>query len=170
MFSLNIKSANKKIVYKPLSVSVKYLIDEKKLSDSLKNLEKIFNVKLSALQKKNFLAEEGNELQISKPSGKPDAIILAKIKLKKDFTSDYFRNHLAGLIKNLEGEELKNLHIFIPGYKPFKNYFDDEEYFYQTFIEGLVLGNYKFDKYKSSKKKANKIAILLYADNEKLLK
>ena len=170
MFSLNIKSANKKIVYKPLSVSVKYLIDEKKLSDSLKNLEKIFNVKLSALQKKNFLAEEGNEIQISKPSGKPDAIILAKIKLKKDFTSDYFRNHLAGLIKNLEGEELKNLHIFIPGYKPFKNYFDDEEYFYQTFIEGLVLGNYKFDKYKSSKKKANKIAILLYADNEKLLK
>ena len=59
MFSLSIKSANRKIVYKPLSISVKYLIDEKKLADSFRHLEQIFNVKFSSLQKKNFLSDTG---------------------------------------------------------------------------------------------------------------
>ena len=121
---MNIKSANKKIVYKQLSISVKYLIDEKKLSESFKDLEKIFNIKISVLQKKNFFSENGNQIRISKSSGKPDALILNKVKLNNSFTSDFFRNHLAGLIKSLETEELNNLHIFIPSYKPFKNYFD----------------------------------------------
>ena len=170
MFKLQIKAAGKKIMYKPLSISVKYLIEEKKLSGSLNNLEKIFNIKLSSLQKKNFLAENGSEIRISKPSGKPDAIILSKVKINKDFTSDFFRNHLAGVIKSLEGEELQNLHIFIPSYKAFKNHFENEAHFYQTFIEGLMLGNYKFDKYKLTKKALKKLTVLLYADNEKLLK
>jgi leucyl aminopeptidase len=170
MFSLNIKSANKKIVYNPLSISIKYLIDEKKLADSFKNLEQIFNVKLSSLQKKNFLSDKGNEIRISKPSGKPDALILNKVKLDNKFSSDYFRNHLAGLIKKIDGEELKNLHVFIPTYRVFKKYFDNESYFYQTFMEGIFLGNYVFDKYKSEKKSTKKINILFYADNEKLLK
>ena len=103
MFNLNIKSANRKIVYKPLSISVKYLIDEKKLADSFKNLEKIFNMKFSSLQKKNFLSDTGKEIRISKPSGKPDALILSKIIMDDKFSSDFFRNHLAGLIKKLEG-------------------------------------------------------------------
>ena len=117
MFSLNLKSANRKIVYNPLSISVKYLIDEKKMADSFKNLEKIFNVKFSSLQRKNFLSDSGKEIRISKPSGKPDALILSKVKLDDKISSDFFRNHLAGLIKKLAGEELKNLHIFIPSYK-----------------------------------------------------
>ena len=169
MFKLQIKSANKKIIYKPLSIGIKYLIDEKKLSGSLKNLENIFNIKLSSLQKKNFLSEDGLEIRISKPSGKPDALIMSKVKVDGKFTSDYFRNHLAGKIKSLETEELQNLHVFIPSYKPFKNYFENESYYYQTFIEGLMLGNYKFDKYKQSKKALKKLTVLMYADNEKLL-
>ena len=170
MFKLQIKAASKKIIYKPLSISIKYLINEKKLSGSLNNLEKIFNIKLSSLQKRNFLSEDGTEIRISKPSGKPDAIIMSKVKIDKNFNSDFFRNHLAGKIKNLEGEELQNLHIFIPSYKPFKHYFENESYFYQTFVEGLMLGNYKFDKYMLSKKSLKKLIVLLYADNEKLLK
>ena len=170
MFKLQIKAASKKIIYKPLSISIKYLINEKKLSGSLNNLEKIFNIKLSSLQKRNFLSEDGTEIRISKPSGKPDAIIMSKVKIDKNFNSDFFRNHLAGKINNLEGEELQNLHIFIPSYKPFKHYFENESYFYQTFVEGLMLGNYKFDKYMLSKKSLKKLIVLLYADNEKLLK
>jgi len=139
MFSLNLKSANRKIVYNPLSISVKYLIDEKKMADSFKNLEKIFNVKFSSLQRKNFLSDSGKEIRISKPSGKPDALILSKVKLDDKISSDFFRNHLAGLIKKLAGEELKNLHIFIPSYKSFKNYFDSESYYYQ--LETIFLIN-----------------------------
>ena len=169
MFKLNIKSSNKKIIYKPLSISIKYLIDDKKLAKNLKDLERIFNIKLTELQKKNFLAEDGTEIRVSKPVGKPDALVIHKVKLNSKFNSDYFRNQLAGFIKKLEKEEIKDLHIFIPNYKPFKKYFDSEAYFSRTFIEGIMLGNYKFDKFKSSKKPDKKLNVLLHGENNKLV-
>ncbi|MDO8548624.1 MAG: leucyl aminopeptidase, partial [Ignavibacteria bacterium] len=170
MFKLNISAADKKISYKPLSVSLKYLIDEKKLADSLKNIERVFNIKLSTLQRKSFLAKEGSDVRISKHDGKPDEVLISKVKLDNKFSSDYFRNHLAGYIQELEKEEVKYLHIFIPKHQPFKSYFDDEEYFYQTFIEGVYYGNYSFNQYKSDKKDLKDLNILFYADDSKKLK
>ncbi len=170
MFKLNIKSGGNKISYKNLSVSLRYLIDEKKLDISLKNLEKILNIKLSELQRKNFLSKDGGEIRISKYTGKPDEIILAKLKLNEHFNIDYFRNHLAGLLPNLESEELKALHIFIPKFDAVKKYFTSEEYYYQTFVEGIIFGNYTFDIYKSDRKEVKELDVFLYADNEKLLK
>ena len=123
MFKLNIKSGGKKISYKNLSISLRYLIDEKKLETSLKNLEKVFNIKLSELQRKNFLSKDGSEIRVSKPSGKPDEVIITKLKLNEQFNIDYFRNYLAGLIPQLENEELKSLHIFIPKYEACKEIF-----------------------------------------------
>lgn len=169
MFKLNIKSGGKRILYQPLSVSIKYLIDEKKLRESFLTLEKVFNLKFSKLQKKNFLSKDGYKIRVTKHEGKPDALILYKLKIDDKFTSDYFRNHLAGLIKDLENEEIKNLHIFIPTYKAVKKYFDSVEYYYQTFVEGLLLGNYTFDKYKEEKKKAKTMNVLLYGENEKAI-
>ncbi len=170
MFKLNIKSGGKKISYKNLSVSVRYLIDEKKLDVSLKNLEKVLNIHLSELQRKTFLSKGGKEIRAAKQGGKPDEIILIKLSVNEDFSVDYFRNQLAGLIPQLENEELKSLHIFIPKYETLKKYFDSEEYYYQTFVEGIIFGNYKFDKYKSDKKELKKLDVFLYADNEKILK
>ena len=170
MFKLNISSADKKISYKPLSVSLKYLIDEKKLADSLKSIERVFNIKLSALQRKSFLAKEGSDVRISKHDGKPDEVLISKVKLDNKFSSDYFRNHLAGFLQELGKEEAKYLHIFIPKHQPFKSYFDDEEYFYQTFIEGVYYGNYSFNQYKSDKKDLKDLNILFYADDSKKLK
>ncbi len=64
---------------------------------------------------------------------------------------------------------MKSLHIFIPKYEAVKKYFDSEEYYYQTFVEGIIFGNYKFDMYKSDKKELKELDVFLYADNEKLL-
>jgi leucyl aminopeptidase len=170
MFKINIKSGGKKILYKPLSISLKYMIDEKNLEKSFLSLEKVFHLKLSKLQRKNFLVKNGSEIRITKPEGKPDALILSKVKINDKFSSDYFRNHLAGLIKSISKEELKNLHIFIPGYKAVKKYFSSELYYYQTFAEGLLLGNYTFDKFKEDKGKPKDLSVFFYADSEKLLK
>jgi leucyl aminopeptidase len=170
MFKLKIDRADKKISYKPLSVCLKYLVEEKKLSDSLKNIERVFNVRISELQRKSFLSKERNELRISKYDGKPDEIVISKVKLDSKFSVDYFRNHLAGFLPELEKEELKYLHVFIPKYQAFKSYFDSEEYFYQTFVEGILYGNYSFDQYKSGKKDLRELNILFYADNSKKLK
>ena len=170
MFKLKISAADKKISYKPLSVSLKYLIEEKKLSDSLKNIERIFNMRLSELQRKSFLSEGGDEIRISKYDGKPDEVFISKVKIDKKFSADYFRNHLAGFLPGLANEELKYLHILIPKYQAFKSYFDSEEYFYQTFVEGIIYGNYSFDLYKSDKKNLRDLAVLFYADNSQKLK
>ncbi|HEX9251532.1 MAG TPA: hypothetical protein VF870_04785 [Ignavibacteriaceae bacterium] len=55
MYKINLKTGGSKIIYNPLSVSLKYLIDDKKLAKSLPNLEKIFNIKFSDFQRKTFL-------------------------------------------------------------------------------------------------------------------
>jgi leucyl aminopeptidase len=170
MFKLNIRSGGKKIAYQPLSVIIKYMIDEKKLKSSFLFLEKVFNLKFSKLQKKNFLVKEGYKIRVTKHEGKPDALILYKVKVDDKFNSDYFRNHLAGLIKDLENEEIKYLHIFVPSYRAVKKYFDSPEYYYQTFVEGLLLGNYTFEKYKEDKKKLKNMNVILYGENEKAMK
>jgi hypothetical protein len=54
MYKLNLISGGSKISYQPLSISLKYLIDDKKLAKSLPNLEKIFNIKFSELAKTKF--------------------------------------------------------------------------------------------------------------------
>nr|HMN26403.1 M17 family peptidase N-terminal domain-containing protein [Ignavibacteriaceae bacterium] len=170
MFKINLKTGGSKIIYNPLSISLKYLIDDKKLDKSLPNLEKIFNIKFSELQRQNFLSGDGGRIRVTKPSGKPDALILSKVKLDDKFSSDYFRNHLAEFISNIKNEAVKNLHIIIPAYSSVKKYFESEEYYYQTFAEGVLLGNYSFDKYKSKKSKSKVLDVYFYADNEKKLK
>lgn len=169
MFNLNIKSGGKKIIYKSLSISLKYLVDEKKLKSILLNHEKIFNIRFSLLQIKSFLAKEGNVIRANKKEGKPDCVIISKIKIDDSFSVDFFRNHLAGFLPTLESEKVKHLHIFIPKYEIFQKYFYDEEYYYQTFIEGIFLGNYSFDKYKVDKKKPYDLNIFFYADNKQKL-
>ncbi len=169
MFNLTITQSSKKIYYKPLSVCIRYLIDEKKIDKSLNNLASVLGVKITELQGKTFLAKSGTEIIVHKPDGKPDEIIISKVKIDDSFSPDYFRNHLAGLIPSMQNELLKNLHIFIPKYESFKKYFYNEEYFYQTFIEGVLLGNYSFDYYKAEKQALKNLAINFYAENNKKL-
>jgi leucyl aminopeptidase len=169
MFKLKAISGGKRILYKPFSVSLKYLIDEKKLFKSFENLLRVSNFKISELQKQNFLSKDGSNIRISNYNGKPDELIISKIKVDEKFSADYFRNHLAGFIQSLENEKVKNLHIFIPKFDHFKKYFDEEEYFYRTFIEGIYLGNYTFDKYIKQKKSVRELEVYFHSDNERKL-
>ncbi|MFO7448082.1 MAG: leucyl aminopeptidase [Ignavibacteriaceae bacterium] len=166
LFNLKVYSGEKKISYRPLSLGFKYVIDEKKLEESIINIVKVFNVELSELQKKNFLTKEGCDIRISKHDGKPDAVILSRIKIDDKLSPDYFRNHMAGFIQQIEKEQIKNLHIFIPKYLPFKNIFDSEEYFYQTFAEGVLFGNYSFVKYKSVKKNLKDLSVYFHSEDD----
>ena len=170
MFKLKINAGGKKIIYKPFSISLKYLINGKKFQNMLDSLIKISNVKVSELQIKNFLSESGTELKIVKPTGKPDELILTKVNLDRNFSVDYFRNYLAGFLPSVEKTEVKHLHIFIPDYKIVKEYFKDEEYYYQSFIEGIFLGNYTFDKYLSAKSEPTLLNVYFYAEDNKKLK
>jgi leucyl aminopeptidase len=168
MFKLSYKPGGK-LVFKPYSVAVYYVVDNKNLKQSLIQFEKKFKLKLSSLHLKNILNKKINRLIISNPKGKPEIIILNKFKMDEKFTVDYFRNHLAGLIKDLRNDETLSLHLFIPEFEMVKKYFDDEEYYYRTFMEGISLGNYTFDKYKKEKEKIKGLGVFIHANNEKFI-
>ncbi|MHB8580292.1 MAG: leucyl aminopeptidase [Ignavibacteriaceae bacterium] len=169
MVKLVISSGTKKILYKPFSISLRYLINEKKIDVSLDNLVKVFNVRLTVMQRKTFLSKNGSDIKLQKHDGKPDEIIISKVKIDESFSPDYFRNYLAGFLPSLENEAVKNLHIFIPKYDSFKDYFNSEEYYYQSFVEGVFLGNYSFVKYKSEKNELKILNVNFYAENSKKL-
>ncbi|MFO7526007.1 MAG: leucyl aminopeptidase [Ignavibacteriaceae bacterium] len=170
MFKLNIKSGEKKLVYKPLSIVYKYVFDDGKLQTGLKNLERIFNINFSELDKKNFVFEKYDRLRISNPNSKPDELVIKKIKIDDKFSVEFFREDLAAFINTLQKEKPAYLHITIPSFRNVKEYFKDEEYYYQTFIEGVYYGNYSFNKYKSGNKFNRELSVLFYADDVKKLR
>ncbi|HQJ46556.1 MAG TPA: M17 family peptidase N-terminal domain-containing protein, partial [Ignavibacteriaceae bacterium] len=169
MYRIKLTPFTQKTPYQKLSVILKFLIDDEKLAKSLTDLEKIYNIKLSELQKKNFLSSDIKRIRITKPSGKPDALILQKIKTD-DINTDYFRNHLAAFVANLQSEVTRNLYITIPSFSIVKKYFDSKEYYYQTFAEGVLLGNYSFDKYKKEQEKDKTLNVYLHPEDEKILR
>jgi leucyl aminopeptidase len=169
MLKINLESGGKKIVYKPLSVALKYLIENKKLEENFQNIAQVFNVNFSQLQIKNFLSEDYSQVRAANPDGKPDELIIKKVKVDDSFTSDYFRNHLAEFVQQFKNEQIKTLHIFIPDSDVFNNYFTDPEHYYQTFAEGILYSAYTFDFYKSNNKKDKILNVFLYAANEKKL-
>jgi leucyl aminopeptidase len=170
MFRINYKSGAKIVSFAPQSYAVYYLSDDKNLKNNLAAFEKKFKLKLSELNRQNLYDKRNNQIIVTNLKGKPDSIILHKFKADEKFSVDYFRNHLAGLIQDLRKDEIKSLHVFIPQVNLVKKYFDDEEYYYRTFLEGLSLGNYSFDKYKKEKDKVRILSAVFYSENEKLLK
>jgi len=158
-------TGRKNIKYNPLSLGLNFLIDDKNLKGYVNKLDKTFDIKLSKLQKENLLSEDVDEIRVTKQNGKPDEYIFHKVKLDEKFTVDYFRNYCAGLIGKIQKEKIKELHVSLPDFIPFKKYFNDESYFYQTFAEGFVLGGYNFDKYFADKKPQKKLNISFNSDN-----
>lgn len=168
MFKLSYNPGDK-LLFKPLSMAVYYVPDDKKIKDNLSAFEKKFRTKLSELQLKNILAKKIKQINITGVKGKPELIVLDKFKTDEKFTADYFRNHLAGLIKEIKDEQVQSLHVLIPDINLVGKFFDDEEYYYRTFLEGISLGNYMFDKYKKEKEKIRNLSVFVYAANDNLL-
>jgi len=160
----------RKLLFEPFSMALYYIADDKNIKNNLVTIEKKFRIKLSELHRKNFLAKKSKQISISNLKGKPETIILHKFKADEKFTVDYFRNHLAGLIRDIKDDKIQTLHILIPDMDLVKKFFDDEEYYYRSFLEGLSLGNYTFDKYKKEKEKSRNLSVFIFAKNELPLK
>lgn len=168
-FNLNIKAASDKIKFGDHSCLVKFFIESKLNGKLLESFQQSLNVSLNKIQKKNFLDKKGDELIYYTEKAEPSVIYLKKVKLDEDFTVDFFRNYFAGFIPSIIRKNLKTVNVILPNYNDFKSAFEIEEYFLQTFIEGIMLGNYSFDNYKSEKEKTDKLNIVFHYTNKNLL-
>jgi leucyl aminopeptidase len=140
---------------------VVFLRDDKELKSQVEFLEIKLLAKIPKLLKKQLLNTKISEITYADNKENFGYAILRKVRIDEDFNNDYFRNYFAGLISDARLKEITSLQILLPDFKHYKNYFKSEEYFFQTFIEGLYLGSYQFDSYKSEPEKEKKLDVYL---------
>jgi leucyl aminopeptidase len=166
---MKISAASDELKFKSQSVLVKFLIQSDKQEKVFDDFFSSFNMNIGKLQRTNFLSEKSNQLNYFSQSGEPVLIIIKKVKLDKDFSIDFFRNYFAGLIQELKEKNIAEIHIVVPLYNDFKDYFPTESCFLQSMIEGFCLGNYTFNNYKSKKENPLKLSVLIHLTDQKLL-
>jgi leucyl aminopeptidase len=158
----NVKNFSKK---KKLAV-LDFIFDGENLDKSLQGLLKNRGIKISELDKQNFLSTDTNELIVPNLTSNNDLNVVLKLNIEK-ITSDTFRNYLAGFISKLKSRNILALHINLLSFNKVKQFFAEEEHYLKSMIEGLLLGNYNFDKYKSDKKVLTKLEINLNYESKK---
>ena len=169
LFNIKINKIVKFNSFQKNSVQIKCFVDNSKLKSSLNSFDKEMGIGLSDYQTLCFLDKDNKELKISNQTSSPDIFILRKVKLDKKFSVDFFRNYYAGLIQSFKKERLKYLYIEISDYKNYAEYFDSELHYIQSCVEGILLGNYSFDKYRKRKKKLSILNVVFQYSNKKIL-
>lgn len=167
IFNIKIKSRADEIKFEKESALVKFFIDSENLERLLDDFFNNLNQKINLAHKKYFLNKKNDELAYNTSGDEPSIIYLKKVKIDKDFSNDFFRNYFAGFVQSLKGKELKTVHVVVPAFNHFPGHFDSDLYMIQTMIEGIHLGNYTFDKYKSEKSEEHPLNINLHYSEQK---
>jgi len=159
IFNISISNSSSTFSIKQNSLLLKVFSDKEKLKYQLDEFLSSRNIALNSSLRKNFLRKDKSEIKFVNHEAKPDHVILTKIFADEKFDVDKFRELMSRTIINLKDENISNIQIELPHYKIFKDYYSSSEYYYQTFVEGIHLGNYTFDKYKSEKKDPRNLRI-----------
>ncbi len=162
LFNLKLNTI-KSITKSPSSSCIVYFCKDNNEFVKLINDKKL---EISKPQLQFFKNDENAELRVW-GVGNPNLVILKKASLTKKFNVDFFRNYMSSLITSFEKINLKNIFIEIPFYQYYSNTFYSQNYFWQSFVEGILLGNYTFDNYKTKKSKQNNLIVNFIIDNNK---
>ena len=169
-FKLKIVAEKDGLSFKPDSALVKFFVESKKLEKLVTEFFHSLKLPLGKIQQKSFLDKKSNAMVYHSSSGEPSVIFLKKVKVDDDFTVDFFRDYFAGLIPSLKKEKVKVIHVVVPSYEDYKKHFSESSYFIQTMLEGIHLGNYTFDNYKSDKEKPEQLTVYVHYSDQKILK
>ncbi|MFA8343434.1 MAG: M17 family metallopeptidase [Rhodothermaceae bacterium] len=170
MENLTIKTIKPKSKISENSVLVKFFCIFDNLEMELLELERDISFKINARLKKEFYDKETGKIEFFPSNNIPSKVILYKLKENDINNSNYFRNTLAGLVADLKKNIEKNILISLPENSEVINVYEDLEYLYQTAVEGICYGCYKFDKYKSDKKKKEKLSVSFISDSARVVK
>jgi len=168
-FNLNINPTKDELSFKKNSALVKFFVESKKTEKTLDDFFLSLNYPLGKIQKKNFLDKKSNELTYYSQSGEPSVLFIKKIKIDKDFSVDFFRNYFAGLVPSLKKKNLNTVHVVVPSFFDLKDNFENESQLLRSMLEGIHLGNYTFDNYKSDKEKPEGLSFFIHYTDQKIL-
>lgn len=163
LFNLKFKTIKTSTRYSLNSCVVYFCKDNSEFDKLIKSK----NLEISKPQSHKFKDEESAELR-TWSMGNPNLIIIKKAELNKKFNVDFFRNYLSGLLASIEKLNLKNVFIEVPSYQYYRKTFREKDYFWQSFVEGIILGNYSFDFYKTKKSKQTNLIVNFIIDDNKL--
>lgn len=145
-----------------------YIDSDSVINDKLNEIERITG-SLFRNYAREILSEPGKEISLTSSVNSPSIIHILRIPEKTALSPDYFRNHIAGLTQSLTEKNISSLTVVLPEYSNFKSIFMNEEYFLQTFVEGIGYGVYNFSKYKTAQKNSPlKLVNLVYKNIDSL--
>ena len=169
LYKITFALSNKKPVSKKRTDVIAFLHDDKGLAENFEVLLGNYNIVLPSNVIKNILKEQSS-VSFQYDNAQLGTLTVYKVKLKAHNASDYFRNVLTGIIPGLSSSGTEQLHVILPEYQEYKKYFKTESYFYQSFIEGVLFGNYTFNKYKSDDVKEKSLLVSFETKNTSLCK
>jgi leucyl aminopeptidase len=170
MFNITFGFKGNDTTYEKSSINIEFFKNDENLSKNIEDYIIKNNIKINAVLHKKLIEEKDfNEIKVQGFDDNPYLTIIKKIKIDKKFNNDFFRNYIAGVIKGIVNEPVKVLYIQVPEYQEYKNYFEEELGYYQSFVEGVLLGNYAFDKYKSDKKPTKNLKVYLVSDKKEII-
>ncbi len=161
IFNIRTEIINKFQLNRNKSAAVLFIVDSKSMKNELAATLNELGIELNKIQLEKFLKKDETELISVLPKGKPDLMLIKKINADKSFNQDFFRNYLSDVIQKLNDYEIDNLQLQIPDEKKVERKFPSYNYCLQTIAEGIYLGNYNFNIYKSDKKKPKNIMVSL---------
>jgi leucyl aminopeptidase len=148
LFNIKFKSVQVISKYPINSALVIFCSNNSEFEKILKNK----NTSVSKPQKVQFNEIDNAEIHLWNVEN-PNLVVVKKTDINKKFNVDFFRNYLTGFLNTIEKLGIKNIFIEIPDYNLFNKIFTCKEQYWQSFAEGVLLGNYSFDNYKTKKRK-----------------
>jgi leucyl aminopeptidase len=168
MFNLKFYGLNKTKTNSKSSKRILFVLEGKDSNYNFSIIEKQLGFVIGEKVIKQF-SQVTSEYDFTVEENQIHTVKLVKVKKDKSFNVDYFRNYLAGLIKSLYNDSVEELQIYLPQFVDYKDFFNSENYFIQSIIEGCYYGNYEFDTYKSDRKKKENLTVIIKGENPSLI-
>ncbi|MCF8412070.1 MAG: leucyl aminopeptidase [Melioribacteraceae bacterium] len=151
----DIKSKN---VFKNAGL-IKFFVDDDSLKTNFQNILKELNLSFSSELQKSFLTEDVNEISTYTGLEYPAHVRFIKIKIDEKLTNDFFRETFASQIEDYRTISVQKLIIEIPKKEELSEIFPNSSFISQSIIEGIYLGDYDFEVYKTKKSSQKKFDI-----------
>lgn len=134
-----------KIEISPGALTLSYINDDENMERNLDQFCSEHSIKLTQFSQESFLAK-GSKLNCNNDESN---FVILKLK-KTDRSTDMFRDITASFFMSMP-KPVKVVNIILPCHIEHDELFHSADYLYQSLVEGIWLGCYKFDRYLSDR-------------------